>query len=288
MTDTLPERAFVWLGGILFVLSLACCAYSYLVLWSTLRGPFAYSASVFDTVLVSVFATHHSVFARERVKRWLADTIPERLLRSVYVWTASVLLILVCVLWQPIGGSLYRVTGWHAIVFATIQLVGMWFIARSVSVINALDLAGIRRTRLTPEAQGLSRAIALRRFDVLRVVPSQVEGRQAQGVLSLSNHAGLKACATTIGTAGSRQVGATGLQVTGPYRLVRHPVYLGWILAVFGPAHMTGDRLAFAAITTIYLMIAIPLEERSLVGAFGDQYELYKRRVKWRVVPYIY
>ena len=39
----------------------------------------------------------------------------------------------------------------------------------------------------------------------------------------------------------------------GPYRLVRHPLYLGWMLVVFGAAHMTGDRLAFAVITTAYL-----------------------------------
>ena len=241
MTDTFPERAFVWLGGILFVLSLAYCAYSYLVLWSALNGPFAYSASVFDTVLVSVFATHHSVFARDRVKRWLADTLPERLLRSVYVWTASVLLIVVCVLWQPIGGSLYRATGWQAIAHASIQLLGAGLIAWSVSVIDPLELAGIRRVRGVPPTSDAANASAAARF-----------------------------------------------QVAGPYRLVQHPLYLGWILAVFGPAHMTGDRLAFAAITTIYLMIAIPWEERSLVGVFGDEYERYRRQVKWRVVPYIY
>ena len=39
------------------------------------------------------------------------------------------------------------------------------------------------------------------------------------------------------------------LQISGPYRLVRHPLYLGWLLAVFGAAHMTGDRLMFAAIS---------------------------------------
>ena len=243
MTDDFPERAFVWLGGVAFVSSLAGCAYSYVVLWAALDLPLVHfstgtglsqlapglPALVFDLALLGLFTVHHSVFARDRVKRWLADTIAERLLKSVYVWTASVLLIIVCVLWQPIGGSLYRATGWLAVAHAIVQSIGVLLIARSVSVIDALELAGIRRTQL-----------------------------------------------------------AAPLQVTGPYRLVRHPVYLGWILALFGAAHMTGDRLAFATITTVYLMMAIPWEERSLVGAFGEEYERYKRRVKWRVVPYVF
>ena len=66
---------------------------------------------------------------------------------------------------------------------------------------------------------------------------------------------------------------------SGPYRWVRHPLYLGWLLMVFGAAHMTGDRLVFAAITTIYLLVAIPWEERSLRRSFGAAYgTLHARR----------
>ena len=52
------------------------------------------------------------------------------------------------------------------------------------------------------------------------------------------------------------------LQFQGPYRLVRHPLYLGWIVAAFGTPHLTGDRLAFAILTSLYLVIAIPWEEQ--------------------------
>jgi methanethiol S-methyltransferase len=51
---------------------------------------------------------------------------------------------------------------------------------------------------------------------------------------------------------------------------------------------MTGDRLAFAAITTLYLVIAIRWEERSLVRSFGEDYLRYTRQVPWRIVPFIY
>jgi len=89
--------------------------------------------------------------------------------------------------------------------------------------------------------------------------------------------------------AGIRSRPATGgLQTYGPYRLVRHPLYLGWVLLTFGAAHMTGDRMIFAAVTAAYLVGAIPLEERSLLAEFGGEYERYQRDVRWRMVPYVY
>ena len=51
---------------------------------------------------------------------------------------------------------------------------------------------------------------------------------------------------------------------------------------------MTGDRLVFASISFLYLLIAVPFEERSLIGRFGDQYLRYRELVRWRIVPYVY
>jgi protein-S-isoprenylcysteine O-methyltransferase Ste14 len=81
---------------------------------------------------------------------------------------------------------------------------------------------------------------------------------------------------------------APALQVDGPYRWVRHPVYLGWLLMVFGTAHLTRDRLAFAAISSSYLFLAVPWEERSLRQACGDAYARYEQQVKWRIIPFLY
>jgi protein-S-isoprenylcysteine O-methyltransferase Ste14 len=78
------------------------------------------------------------------------------------------------------------------------------------------------------------------------------------------------------------------LQVRGPFTLVRHPVYLGWILIVFAAPHMTAGRFVFAVISTLYLAIAVPFEERSLQRAFGESYREYQRRVRWRFLPWIY
>jgi hypothetical protein len=61
----------------------------------------------------------------------------------------------------------------------------------------------------------------------------------------------------------------------GPYGLVRHPIYLGWIFMVWPAPVMNGTRLAFAAISTVYLIVAIPFEERDLGRTFGPAYRHY-------------
>ncbi|MEO8678509.1 MAG: methyltransferase [Vicinamibacterales bacterium] len=76
--------------------------------------------------------------------------------------------------------------------------------------------------------------------------------------------------------------------VAGPFSLVRHPIYLGWILLVFGAPLMTVTRLVFAAVSSAYLIIAIPWEERSLVESFGERYRTYQKQVKWRLLPWVW
>jgi len=63
------------------------------------------------------------------------------------------------------------------------------------------------------------------------------------------------------------------------YRLVRHPLYSGFILAFWSTPHMTAGHLLLAAGMTAYILIAIRHEERDLVGLFGDRYADYQARV---------
>jgi methanethiol S-methyltransferase len=222
-------RVFVWIGGALFAAALGVCGWTFLIAMARPAAFAGWPAVAADAALITLFAGHHSLFARDAVKARLARSVPAGLLRSLYVWVASALLIVVCTAWRTVGGELYTVNGGAAVVLTLVQLAGLVITWRGVARIDPLELAGIR-----PAAE------------------------------------------------------SEGLQVTGPYHWVRHPLYLGWFLMVFGAPHMTGDRLTFAVITTLYLVVAIPWEERSLRRSFGDAYTRYMREVKWRMLPFIY
>lgn len=224
-------RAFAWTGAVLFVGALAYFLFSYSLRFSAVApGPPDAAAILWNTALFSVFALHHSVFARERVRAWIARAVPQGMERSFYVWVASLLLIAVCALWQPVGGVAWRLEGPARWLPLGLQLAGLWLTIRSAAIIDVFDLAGVRAPR----------------------------------------------------------AGAIEFKTDGPYGWVRHPIYSGWFLIVFCVGTMTMTRLVFAAASSIYVLVAIPFEERSLRATTGGAYERYAQRVRRKLLPGIY
>jgi protein-S-isoprenylcysteine O-methyltransferase Ste14 len=106
-------------------------------------------------------------------------------------------------------------------------------------------------------------------------------------VRAVARPAGVRAVARPAGVRGL-EGSTTPLTTHGLYAFVRHPLYFAWTLFVFGAPVMTGTRAAFAIISTVYLMLAIPWEERGLVATFGQEYQAYRRKVKTRMIPWVY
>ena len=228
---------FAWCGAALFALSLVFFLYSYLVQFGAAAapGPFARPLLI-DAALFTLFALHHSVFARARVKSRVQGLAPAGLERSLFTWIASVLFVLVCALWRAVPGELYRLTGGFAALGYAVQATGLILTARGSARLDVLDLAGVRSALARPDRP-----------------PDRVS-----------------------------------LETTGLYGFVRHPIYFAWVLFVFGAPQMTMTRFVFATISTAYLAMAIPFEERALVAAFGQPYRDYQQRVRWRMIPGVY
>jgi methanethiol S-methyltransferase len=232
--------AFAWTGALLFGASLIVFLHAFLVSFGRPAppGPALRDVAV-NVLLFSAFALHHSLLARTRAKALVARLVPSELERSLYVWTASLLFILVCLLWRPLPGELYALNGPVAVAFHGIQAGAIVMTLRASSLIGTADLAGLRPGgggSLTPD----------------------------------------------------HDAGHVPLRTTGLYGFVRHPLYFAWFLFVFSAPHMTVTRLAFAIVSSAYLAVAIPWEERGLLEVFGDRYREYRRNVRWRMLPGVY
>ena len=273
-TPPASTRLFAWLGAALFFVSLAYFLLSYLTTFGvpTAGGDRA-TAITWNVALFTLFAVHHSVFARERVRRWVARTVPAEAERSVYVWIASLIFIAVCALWRPVPGVAWQAEAMLLWALRLLQATGAWLTLRSAAILDIRELAGL--TFRKPEGVSAPK-------------PEGVSARRPEGPrLPAEGNSGMVAGGLQ---ASGSEMPASGpeFKTTGPYGWVRHPIYTGWFLMVFAASPMTMTRLVFAVVSCAYLLIAIPFEERSMRASPGGAYERYMAQVRWRLLPGVY
>ena len=99
------------------------------------------------------------------------------------------------------------------------------------------------------------------------------------------NHFELFGVHQVVNNLSGRPVVAPHFKTPALYKLVRHPIYLGFIIAFWVAPVMTVGHLLFAAVTTAYIFVGIALEERDLVKLFGDEYIRYRQRVSM-LIPF--
>jgi protein-S-isoprenylcysteine O-methyltransferase Ste14 len=271
-----PWRLCAWGGALVFVLSLGYFLFTYAFTFRETQqsAPFL-PAVLWNVTVFTVFALHHSVFARERVRAAVARTVPPALERSLYVWIASLLFIGVCALWQPLDGVVWSTPSPFGWLLYALLATGVWLSVHSARVIDVWELAGVRQA-LTPNAHPSTKA---------QGGLSEAEGQR----LRLSNsQISEVATQNSSGRWSTETVGSWEFKTSGPYGLVRHPIYLGWFLMVFGVPTMTMTRFVFALVSCGYLVMAIPFEERTLRRLSAGKYDEYMKLVRWRLVPGIY
>lgn len=226
-------RLFAIGGGILFAGSMAYGLHFYVTVLGREGSTEAVPRKLLvDIALFVLFASHHSALARGPIKRALSGVVPPAAERTLYVWIASGLWLLVLQGWQSLPGTLYAISGPGRFAGYAVQIAGVVLTLVGATAIRLFGLAGI----------------------------DQASGGPAAGEL----------------------------RVGGPFRLVRHPIYLAWILMVCATPVMTFNRLVFAIVSSAYVIVAIPWEERSLIAMFGARYRAYQQRVRWHVLPGIW
>jgi len=205
------------------------------------------SALIVNTLLLSIFAIQHSLMARPAFKKWLNGIINPAIERSTYVLLSSLALFLIYWKWQPITTVVWNIENETMSTILTSVFFFGWLLALfSTFMINHFELFGLKQI-----------------LDNLNDKFSKIE---------IPN----RAC----------ELNEVKFQANFLYKIVRHPIMLGYLIAFWSTPLMTVGHLLFAVITTLYILVAVKyFEEKDLKKSLGNAYEDYQNKVPM-LVPF--
>ena len=187
------------------------------------------AAILINLGLIALFGLQHSVMARPGFKRWWTRLVPPPVERSVYVLAASLALILLFLMWRPIEGHVWDLTGTPFEYAMWLLFASGWLIVlTSTFLINHFELFGLQQAW----------------FNLRGRIAAEPQLRQPLF-----------------------------------YRWVAHPLYSGFFLAFWATPQMSYGHLLLAGGMSLFMLIAIQLEERDLADFFGDAYRRYRSGV---------
>ena len=179
--------------------------------------------------LLLLFALQHSGMARRPFKKWLGSFIARSAVRSFYVLMSCFALIVLMVLWQPMGGVVWFVENDVLRIIIMMAYAGGWMLMIwATFLIDHFELFGLKQAW----------------------------------------------CALRDGTRCEEPAFGT----PAAYRIVRHPIYAGWLIVIWASPIMTVTHLVLAVGMTVYTMMGIWLEEQDLARRL-PYYAQYRRKV---------
>ena len=182
-----------------------------------------------DLGLCLIFFVQHSLMVRKRFRLWLTRHVRADFHGALYATAAGTCLLLLVLLWHPVGTALWAVPFWVRTfcisLFLAAGLAAGWG-ARSLGEFDALGVKPALAA-LNPESEGKTPPFVIR----------------------------------------------------GPYRWVRHPLYLFSLIIIWSGPVFTLDRLLHNVVWTIWIWFGAIMEERDLAACFGDAYRSYQQKV---------
>jgi len=220
-------------------------------------------AIVIDVLLITLFAIQHSGMARKAFKHWWLRFVPAPIERATYVLFSSAVLALMIWLWQPVSITVWRIES----PLAGALLTGVyWCLWQPVSI-TVWRFESPLAVALLTSVYWLGWALVL-------------------VATFLISHLELFGIKQALDTVLRLKAPDTSFKTPLLYKLVRHPMYAGFLMAFWATPHMTVGRLVFAVTCTLYIVIGSRLEEKDLLELFGDPYRRYQQRIG-RLIPFV-